>query len=160
MSYPTHNNITLIENLPELDDLESYNGKHPNHPGVDNINNKFIRQHHQISKDAGMDPRNKHGNINNYPNISYDSNFKNNQEMQYYDNENNQVPYKENNLEKLEPNKLNTQTEPLSCISVAEHIANCPICSKFYNTDKTPYIITIIILVLICLILLKKVLDL
>jgi len=46
-----------------------------------------------------------------------------------------------------------------SCIDVAEHIATCPICSKVYNCDKTLYIVTIIILSIICLLLLKKVLE-
>jgi len=46
-----------------------------------------------------------------------------------------------------------------SCLDVAEHISKCPICSKFYNTDKTIYIISIITLVIICILLLKKVLD-
>ena len=46
-----------------------------------------------------------------------------------------------------------------SCLDVAEHIANCPICSKFYSTDKTIYIIAIVILSIICILLLKKVLD-
>ena len=46
-----------------------------------------------------------------------------------------------------------------SCLDVAEHIANCPICSKFYNNDKTIYIIAIAILAIICILLLKKVLN-
>lgn len=46
-----------------------------------------------------------------------------------------------------------------SCLDVAEHISKCPICSKFYNTDKTIYIIAIITLAIICILLLKKVLD-
>ena len=46
-----------------------------------------------------------------------------------------------------------------SCLDVAEHIANCPICSKFYNNDKTLYIVAIVILAVICVILLKKVID-
>lgn len=46
-----------------------------------------------------------------------------------------------------------------SCLEVAEHVANCPICSKLYNNDKTIYIIAIAILSVICILLLKKVLD-
>jgi len=47
----------------------------------------------------------------------------------------------------------------LSCINVARHIKYCPICSKFYENDKSPYVICIIILVIICIILLKKVIE-
>jgi len=46
-----------------------------------------------------------------------------------------------------------------SCLEVAEHVANCPICSKFYNNDKTIYIVAIIVLSIVCLILLKRVLN-
>lgn len=47
----------------------------------------------------------------------------------------------------------------LHCIDVANHIKSCPICSKFYDNDKTMYVIAIIILVIICIILMKKVLE-
>jgi hypothetical protein len=48
---------------------------------------------------------------------------------------------------------------PYSCLDVAGHIENCPICSKFYNNDKSVYIIAIVILLIMSIILLKKVLD-
>ena len=47
----------------------------------------------------------------------------------------------------------------IQCIEICDHIKGCPICSKFYNTDKTIYIVVIVILCLILLILLKKVLK-
>ena len=47
----------------------------------------------------------------------------------------------------------------LNCIDVANHIKSCPICSKFYENDKTMYIVAIIILVVLCIILMKKVLE-
>jgi hypothetical protein len=47
----------------------------------------------------------------------------------------------------------------LNCIDVANHIKSCPICSKFYENDKSIYIIVIIILVIICIILARKVLE-
>lgn len=43
-----------------------------------------------------------------------------------------------------------------TCIDVAEHIANCPICSKFYNNDKTVYLLAIAALVIICILLANK----
>lgn len=48
----------------------------------------------------------------------------------------------------------------LSCVDVAEHATNCIVCSKLYNTDTTLYIIVISILLLTVVILMKKVLDL
>jgi hypothetical protein len=51
------------------------------------------------------------------------------------------------------------QPRELSCIEIARHVKHCPICSKFYDNDKSVYIIVIILLVIFCIILLKKILD-
>jgi len=56
-------------------------------------------------------------------------------------------------------NKIEDEKRRIYCIEVAEHISNCPICSKFYNVDKTPYILAIVILSIVCIILLKRVLS-
>lgn len=47
----------------------------------------------------------------------------------------------------------------LSCIDISHHIKNCPICSKLYDNDKSIYIIGIVVLIIICIILLKKILE-
>jgi len=46
-----------------------------------------------------------------------------------------------------------------SCIDVSLHIDNCPICSKLYKNDNTIHIIAIIVLSIICLLLIKRVLN-
>lgn len=46
-----------------------------------------------------------------------------------------------------------------SCLAIAEHVKDCPICSKFYKNDNTVYIIVIVVLAIICILLLKRVLD-
>ena len=51
---------------------------------------------------------------------------------------------------------MHFQNRELTCIEIAKHIKDCPICSKFYDTDKSLYIIIIIILVIFCILLLKK----
>lgn len=43
-----------------------------------------------------------------------------------------------------------------NCIDIAEHIKYCPVCSKFYDFDKTPYIIIIILLTIMSIILARK----
>jgi hypothetical protein len=53
----------------------------------------------------------------------------------------------------------NHMNRNINCIEIANHIKSCPICSKFYENDKTIYVIAIIILVIICIILIKKVLE-
>jgi len=54
---------------------------------------------------------------------------------------------------------LQKKSRGLNCIEIAEHIRYCPICSKFYENDKTMYVIVIIILLITCIILLKKVIE-
>ncbi len=46
-----------------------------------------------------------------------------------------------------------------SCLDVANHVKDCPICSKFYNNDKSLYIILIVLLSIICVLLIKRVLN-
>ena len=47
----------------------------------------------------------------------------------------------------------------LNCISVADHAANCIVCSKLYNNDKSLYLAIIGVLIIICIILMKKVVE-
>lgn len=54
------------------------------------------------------------------------------------------------------------QQEPvLNCLDVANHIQNCPVCSKLYNNNNNVNVLLIIIsiLVIICLILGNKLLN-
>ena len=104
---------------------------------------KYIRNNHTISEQAGMTPYTKEP-----------------QNQEKY-----QEKYQKENYITQNPKEEGIKTFNMphgtpSCLDVAEHIANCPICSKFYNTDKTIYIIAIISLSIICILLLKKVLDL
>jgi len=48
---------------------------------------------------------------------------------------------------------------PLSCLDVAGHINDCPICSKLYSCDKSIYLVIIIILAVACMLLLRRVLE-
>lgn len=53
---------------------------------------------------------------------------------------------------------LTTNPEP-NCIDCARHASGCPVCKSYFNNDKTILYIAIIVLIVICLLLLKKVLD-
>jgi len=46
-----------------------------------------------------------------------------------------------------------------SCIDCANHLDACPVCAKLYQNNKTIYIVAIVVLCIICLLLLKKVLE-
>ena len=48
---------------------------------------------------------------------------------------------------------------PMRCIDIYEHVSSCPICMKMYTMDKTPYYIVIVLLSIVCILLLKKVLE-
>ena len=50
--------------------------------------------------------------------------------------------------------------DDLNCKDVAQHVEKCKVCSRLYRTDITIYVICIAILIVICLLLLKRVLDL
>jgi hypothetical protein len=89
------------------------------------------------------------------PEVSNFSNFQQHMQPQM------QPQYQAQYQPQMQPQYQQLQTEPRSnCLEVADHIANCPICSKLYNNDKTMYIIAIVILSIIVILLLKKVLEL
>jgi len=47
-----------------------------------------------------------------------------------------------------------------TCLEISDHVGSCPICSKFYKNDNAIYIIAIVVLSIICILLLKRVLNL
>ena len=48
----------------------------------------------------------------------------------------------------------------LNCVSVANHIASCPVCSRIHNEDqKNMYLCIITILVIVVIVLIKKIMD-
>lgn len=53
----------------------------------------------------------------------------------------------------------NAAAPSINCQDFYNHVKSCPICSKFYNTDRTVYVIIIVLLSLVSLILLKRVLE-
>lgn len=48
----------------------------------------------------------------------------------------------------------------MNCISIAQHIDTCPICSRLYDTDKTLYILAIIGLLILCFLMVKRIIKL
>lgn len=49
------------------------------------------------------------------------------------------------------------QSDVISCRVIANHVDDCPICKKFYDSDSNMYIIIIIVLLLINIYLLRKI---
>ena len=91
---------------------------------------KFIRNYSQIAPESGMGVTHVSPKIYNQS-----SEFSNSS--------------KENN------NVYNTP----NCLDIHAHIIKCPICSKFFKFDNTVYIIAIVVLSIVCILLLKRVLN-
>lgn len=158
--------VTYIEELPELDDLGSMSSNDNNNSM--NMQNmipseyadkyqKVIRNQHIPSPESGM---------------YYQQNYQQTQKIPSNMNKNIENFYRPPQISQniIEPiNNSQSQIQPhgiiqenfttISCLDVANHIKSCPLCSKFYNNDKTFYIIAIVVLSLICILLLKKVLN-
>ena len=146
--------VTPIEFLSDLEELESGNHMTNHKSEILSTNQqdkykKYIRnESHTIAPQAGMNPvptqkqQQQQYNTNDAHNHSYTPEIYGTQIIH------------ENGFK-----KFNMPPNSPSCLDIAEHIANCPICSKFYNTDKTFYIIAIIVQAIICVLLLKKILD-
>jgi hypothetical protein len=136
-------NVTMIDDLPELDDLES----NPNMNGHQEYSNTYdqpIGDHGQFQKfirpRMGSPPTNS--GMGPY------------QQPPTY----NQQPEYENHQEVYEKQMRNLYDSP-TCLEIHDHVQQCPICSRFFKNDNTPYIIAIVILAIICILLLKKVLN-
>jgi hypothetical protein len=122
----------MIEDLPDVDELVD-NHQPYGHGNPDEKMQKFIRPIHRISPDAGMAP------YGGPPKPSIE------------------IPIQEVNVMNHHPPMLMPST--INCIDISNHIQNCPICSRFYKNDTTVHIVIIVILGLICILLLKRVLN-
>lgn len=154
--------VTPIDMLPELEDITSAQPyeksikesqiKKSRYPGENIMTTeesqrvqKFIRENHASPKESGM---------------------------YYRDVQNTYMPSSQDQMPPLPPmgapdqmsgidipySQVTTASEP-SCIDCARHASACPVCKSYFNNDKTIYIIAIIVLIAICLLLLKKILD-
>lgn len=162
--------ITMIDDLPDLEDLEQQNSYTYNGP-MDQQIQKYIRSSHSMNKSSGMHPEqipsgyansgHPRNNINNaHINNEHINNEHFNNGHNAYHNNNFNNGYL-NNQTRYTEDKQFKQTDPstYNCVDIAKHIQDCPICSRFYNNDKTVYIITIVILSIVCILLLKRVLN-
>ena len=166
MTYKKNSEYTLIEELPEVEQIENDN-YNINHNVPQNMSQQYSRTIRSSSNvlnsypESGMGSFSKSSNYNfgkqkenftnhkeNFPN--YKENFPNYKENIKYDEGFND--YKRKNVEQLNNKEFN-------CLDICNHVNSCPLCSKIYNNnDRTIYIIIIIILFVICMLLMKKLL--
>ena len=152
MSYSRNKNITMIDDLIDLED----NPPIQNTSSISGLNtNKFIRNSGggQMTIDSGMSPYNQSNQLNMNPN-------KPNQYFpppkQTYPG---QAPNSPSQPPQLKINNIQAEISTPNCIDIHNHVTQCPICSKFFKFDNSVYIISIIVLSIICILLLKKVLN-
>ena len=173
MSYK--NNITMIDDLPDISEIEGQNTGLSMIPDsaryqkfLKNTNNNNL---HTVSgMNTARDPyKLGYSNVNQgsyIDDISY-KNVNMNMQQPYsmdmhkakehlYGSSGGFAP---NSQMYYEPYEMPNQKDTLNCRDVAGHTSNCDVCSKLYNNDKTFYIIAICVLVIICILLLKRILD-
>lgn len=134
MSYNRNKNVTMIDDLPDLDENENYSSNPGDTP---DSYKKFIRNtSNYLPAEAGMNSYNvSQNNRQQLNNSRIDPNF--------------QLPQMEGFQ----------QHQQYNCMETFNHVKNCPICSKFFKFDSSLYIIIIIVLSIICILLLKRILN-
>lgn len=141
--------ITPLNQLPELEDLERSNYRpQTDRPVEDDKFQKFLRNQHRPDMQAGMNP---YSGLE-LPGSDFGSNPGPRQGFRQHS------PGQGPGFGQG-PVEMYNRPPMMSCLDIAGHVQNCPICSKFYSSDKTIYIIIIVVLAIMSLLLLKRVLN-
>jgi hypothetical protein len=149
-----YNNVTMINDLPQMEDMQNFRGTEMHADMPPENYQKFIRNTHHINPRSGMSAyketyNTERGGYNaanpgaNHATMSYE---------EHYTNEPGQQQHQQHA-------PVQMMIPQFSCLDVSSHIQNCPICSKLYYNEKTLYIIAIVVLCIICLLLLKRILN-
>ena len=183
------NNVTLIDDLPTIEELEipKSAGMRMIPPNEVNKFQKYIRnsgmttptqsgmmsnsriqpqkpqQQHNMFEQPSDDPNNLREQM--YQEIDF------NPQLQRYHPPNERYGHMTQN-EKYNPYRIyenfdtsatttpQTKKNELSCVDIAEHTANCLVCSKLYAaTNNVMLIILVVFLALVNLLLLKRILE-
>lgn len=135
--------VTNISDLPDMESIPQQNVQPSQYMQYDNMPNlekravpenikKMIRPSQVMNPGAGM--------------ASYES-------------QQPQIAEPPQPIQYSSPPPIQKEINPLydiTCLQIAMHVKNCPICSKMYKCDSTIYILIIVILSVITLLLIKK----
>lgn len=166
-NYRTNRNYTLIEELPDLEELErnqpqqQSNGFSMIPPDNANQMQKFIRNGYEPPMESGMIPQQPQQRPQRQ---------QNQQEQQVTIQQFIPPPpppqnYMIEDPRMFEPPPMHEHRHhmmmggELNCINVADHTTNCVVCSRLYQSNNAGYIVVIILLAIICILLLKRVLN-
>lgn len=140
---PSYQRVTFLEDLPELDTLEPATDEQTERS--ESIKRRFLKNNHAPLSQSGMMEQQRQQEMiyTQEPPMSFPIRSE-------------QVQIQRGNAEIIEP----VVSRPsFSCQDIYYHIEDCPMCKKFYRSDNTMYLIVIAILIIICALLLKKVLN-
>lgn len=73
------------------------------------------------------------------------------------DDEEGELPHDLTHINNI-PIQYPMTSQSLSCKDVYDHVSKCEVCKKIYN-DKSLYLLIIALLAIVCIILMKKVLE-
>jgi hypothetical protein len=145
-------NVTYLENLPELEDSDTRSVinsgmknqyQHNNFQDTSDKIRKFIR--------PNMGPPHSQSGMNIYQHRE--------QSEHQFEPRSDQPFFQPPQKFQQEPTYKQVSDSP-NCLQIHDHVQNCPICSKFFKHNNVVYIITITVLSIICILLLKRVLNL
>jgi len=162
-------NVTFIDELPFLDEIMNSQENQTQQP-YDLIPN---REYNQIKKfirntDNNFPPESGMSNIRSQQKLLEEQQALKQQQMFEEEQRHIQIQHmqeqekirqqeeKHKNKDKRKSSSFECE---LSCINVAEHTSDCIVCSKLYNKDHSVFYGIIIVLTVICLILLKRVVE-
>lgn len=158
MSYRNQQNVTMLSELPDIEELEETK---PSSLGLSMIPSDMGKYQKYIRNNT-YNPEQLSGMSTTQQNNQYRIGYQNEGSYIDYPPMSPNLPQQQNN--DIQYDRMQNYYEPYekygsTCVDVANHAANCPVCSKLYNNDRTVYIIAIAILCIICILLLKRVLD-
>ena len=161
-------NRTYIDELPFLEDVLSsekqmINGGLGMIPSSESGNIKrFIRNNeYNLPPEAGMNTA-KQQLLEEQELLKQQQLYEEqqlNEHIQHQDKYNRHSYEDKKKDKKKHHNRIYNEDCDLNCISVADHAANCIVCSKLYTNDKSLYLAIIGVLIIICIILMKKVVE-
>ena len=166
------NMVTFIDDLPLISDVENSGGMYPMIPqNESNKVKRMIRNYdHDMPMESGMNTKNHQSfHDEEMKKKMFDDEQKMIQQQQEQQKENFHIRMKmfeeqeeqqeDHHRKKKKRNRNIDMDCDLNCISVAEHTTNCVVCSKLYNDDRSIYLGSIIVLLIVSMILLKKVVE-
>ena len=148
--------VTFIDDLPELEDVEQQGPRismQNSNPQIDDKFKKYIRSDSIPHENSGMvAPQQQYHNHHHM--------MQQNHVNPIHLNHRYQIPSSDDgNLQHYMQRDQQLVKAQLSCVDIAEHVQNCPVCGKLYKNDNTMYVGIIAILVILCILLIKRVLE-